>query len=74
MKRPIDWALLVQKLAERGISDEQITAKTGIKTGTVKQMRLETAEPRKEFDQAMELLDLYLVTTESTPPFIGDWQ
>lgn len=70
MKRPIDWALLVQKLAARGISDEQIAEKTGIKAGTVKQMRLETAEPRKEFDQAMELLDLYLVTTESTPPFI----
>jgi hypothetical protein len=74
MSRKIDWALLVQKLkSQSGMTSRNIAGNIGMTENKLTKIINESHEFR-EGDQALALLDAYLLYCGENPPKIGDFE
>jgi hypothetical protein len=72
VKRTIDWPIVINRLTQHGIQIKEISKETGITEQNLCRVRSEMIPPIKEWNQAMELLDLYLKITGEITPWVGD--
>jgi transcriptional regulator with XRE-family HTH domain len=63
---------MLEQLAKAGIKQHEITSKTGIKRSYLSRIKNESIGS-DHFDQAINLLDLYLITINQNPPRVGDY-
>ena len=73
MKRPIDWPAVIDQLLQADITQQTISTQTGISARYLADVRREVTTPRKEWNEALELLDLYVKHIGLPVPFVGDY-
>jgi hypothetical protein len=74
MARKIDWPMLIMKLkSQSGLRNCDIANDTGITEIKIRKLLNDSIE-FKEADQAIALLDAYLIYCDETPPKIGDFE
>jgi transcriptional regulator with XRE-family HTH domain len=71
--REFDWAVMILKLEQEGLSQAEISRRTGISAGTLSPIKTELKEAPKSWNDAMNLLDLYIKIMGSNVPRIGDY-
>ena len=72
MDRDIDWVILINKITKNGINQAEICKRTGIAAGTLSTVKQETKNAPKGWDEAINLLDLYIRVNGNKVPRIGD--
>ena len=70
--RQLDWPIMLEQLARAGLKQHEITSKTGIKQTYLSRIKGESIDV-EHFDQAIKLLDLYLIIMNQDPPRVGDY-
>jgi hypothetical protein len=74
VSRNMDWALLAQKLkAQSGMTTRTIAGSVGMTENKLTKIINET-HGFDEGDQALALLNAYLVYCDESPPKIGDFE
>ena len=74
MNRKIDWALLIQKLkSQSGMTSRNIAGNIGMTENKLTKI-INESQAFREGDQALALLDAYLLYCGETPPKIGDFE
>lgn len=74
MSRKIDWSLLIQKLkSQSGLTSRAIATDIGMTEIKLTKI-ISEAQEFKEANQALALLDAYLLYCGDTPPKIGDFE
>ncbi len=73
MKRDFDWAIMIIKLEQEGLSQIEISRLTGVSTGTLSPIKTESKDAPKSWNDAINLLDLYIKYFGSNVPRIGDY-
>jgi hypothetical protein len=74
MSRKIDWPMLIIKLkSQSGLRNRDIANDIGMTEVKMTKIVSEASE-FKEADQAMALLDAYLIYCGVTPPRVGDFK
>ena len=71
--RDFDWSIMIIKLEQEGLSQAEIARRTGISTGTLSPIKTELKEAPKGWNDAINLLDLYIKIMGSNVPRIGDY-
>ena len=70
--KPIDWPAMIHQLNEAGVTQKQIQYTTGITQSTLTKIKNETMAHSEAWDQALELLDLYLQAIGTQPPRLDE--
>ena len=74
MGRKIDWPMLIMKLkSQSGLRNRDIANDIGMTEVKIAKILSESSD-FKEADQAVALLDAYLIYCDETPPKIGDFE
>ena len=73
MDRDFDWSIMIIKLEQEGLSQTEIARRTGISAGTLSPIKTELKEAPKGWNDAINLLDLYIKYFGSNVPRIGDY-
>ena len=72
MLRDFDWPIMLEKLQASGLNLAEIGRKTGIAASTVCSVKSEIKNAPAGWNEAINLLDLYLKTTNEDVPRVGD--
>jgi hypothetical protein len=70
--RALDWPVMIDQINKSGIKLAEIERKTGISENYLTKIRSET-KGTDTFNQAIDLLDMYLQTINANPPRVGDY-
>lgn len=67
---PIDIKLMIDGIKQHGYSDEEIADFMGTKHTTIAGIRKDQT-PRTVYQEAFNLLDMYMRVVQKSPPFFG---
>ena len=73
MDRDLDWPVIIMKLGKNGINQAEICRRTGIAAGTLSTVKQETKNPPAGWNEAINLLDLYIKAVGTQVPRIGEY-
>ena len=73
MDRDLDWPVIIMKLGKNGINQAEICRRTGIAAGTLSPIKTELKEAPKGWNEAINLLDLYIKAVGTQVPRIGEY-
>ena len=71
--RDFDWVIMILKLEQQGLTQAEIARRTGISAGTLSPIKTELKEAPKGWNDAINLLDLYIKHFGNHVPRIGDY-
>jgi transcriptional regulator len=70
--REFDWAIMILKLQKEGLSQTEISRRTGISTEILSPIKTELKKAPKGWTDAINLLDFYIKIMGNNVPRIGD--
>ena len=69
LHKPLDWPVLIERIANAGWSVTAMSEATGIPRATLSSTKNEAIPHPKDWDKAIALLDLYLRVTDGHNDF-----